>query len=74
MPNQIKLTNQEKLDISNALQMWANYIETGDVVLSAKDAENMGKKVKALCVEQMKKIVELRELVDKVLRLPTEHN
>ena len=74
MINQIKLTRQEKQDISWALSMWANYIETGDVVLSAKDAENMGKKVNALGVEQMKKVVELRELVDKVLRLPTEHN
>jgi len=46
--------------------MWANYIETRDVVLSATDAQKMGKFIVALHPEQMKRVVELRELADKI--------
>ena len=51
--------------------MWSNYIQTQDVILTAQDAEKMGKKVRALNTDQMKKIVELEELKQKVLNLPT---
>ena len=52
--------------IAYALQMWANFMETGDVCLSALDLEVQnptgGKKIKALSVFQMKRIIRLREL------------
>jgi hypothetical protein len=73
MNKDVKLTVEEKNQASCGLQMWANWIETGDVILSATDAENMGKKVLALKVEQMKTVIELRELADKILRLPTQY-
>jgi hypothetical protein len=52
----------------HALHQWANYIETGIISLSAQDAQNMGKKFKALSVEQMKLVIRLRELADKELK------
>lgn len=68
MSNLVKLTNEQKCDISNSLKMWANYIETGDVVLTAEDAQNIDKKVRALNTEQMKRVVELRALVDSIYK------
>ena len=62
----MKLTTVEKSDIACALRMWSNYIETKDVSLSAQDAERMKKPIKALSTEQMKFVMELRELADKV--------
>ena len=53
-------TDEQKIYF--ALNLWANYIETGDVTLCAKDAERTGDKVKALDATQMKVIVRLREL------------
>ena len=47
--------------------MWANYIETGDVTLCAKDAENEGEKVNALTQNQMEMVLELRKLSDGLL-------
>lgn len=47
--------------------MWANYIETGDVTLCAKDAEMVGEKVKALNTDQMEMVLELRKLSDGLL-------
>lgn len=51
--------------IRNALTMWANYIETGNVVLSAKDAQQARKPFKALDHQQMKLVIRLRELAEK---------
>ena len=62
----MKLTIEQKNDIKCSLQMWANYIETGDVVLTAEDAARIKKPVRALHPEQMKRIVELRELADRI--------
>lgn len=47
-----------------ALCYWANYIETGDVARSGKDAEVMGKEVNALDIDQMKMVIRLRELAE----------
>lgn len=51
--------------IRNALHMWANYIETGNIALSAKDAQQANKPFKALDLPQMKLVVRLRELAEK---------
>lgn len=48
-----------------ALKCWANYIETGDISLSAQDAQRMKKPFKALTHEQMALIVRLHKLADK---------
>lgn len=46
--------------------MWSNFIETGDILLSAIDAQNQKKPFKALNVDQMKVVIELKELADKI--------
>jgi len=48
--------------IQRSLVMWANHIETGDINLSAMDAEAAKKPFKAMSLPQMKLIVRLREL------------
>lgn len=45
-----------------ALTLWANYIETGNVVLDAQTAQKRGEKVNALDISQMKMVIRLREL------------
>ena len=44
--------------------MWANYIETGNPVLTAQDAEKQKKPFKALSSDQMRLVVRLRELAE----------
>lgn len=61
------LEESDKLLVAVALQLWANYIETGSMILSAKDCEQQGKSFKALTIVQMKKVVRLRELANRVL-------
>lgn len=51
----------------HALTMWANYIETGDVVRSAADNANMKEPVKALTLDQMRMVVRLRDLAARSL-------
>ena len=63
--------NDETTDLElivHALNMWANYIETGDLVLSAQDVKNMmsADKIKSLSLEQIKIVVRLRELAKSV--------
>ena len=56
--------------IAQALNMWANHIETGKVTTSAIDAEKSEQDwlcVKPLTMEQMKFIIRLRELSIKTL-------
>ena len=55
-------TDEQK--IAQALNVWANYIETGDAVLSAQDARRMGMnaKVKALDTHQTAIVARLRKL------------
>lgn len=52
----------DKHDIFYALSLWANHIETGDIGLSAQDAINTGGKTTPLTLDQMKKVIRLREL------------
>jgi hypothetical protein len=53
-----------------ALNMYANWIETHDVIISARDAVASGeqKKVRALDVNQMKMVIRLRELADEAFK------
>ena len=53
--------------ISYALNLWANWIETGDVTISASDSISMNTLPKALTLEQQKFVVRLRELAQKEL-------
>lgn len=48
--------------IGFALRVWANHIETGDLTISAKDAENIGRTVKKLDANQMRTVIRLKEL------------
>lgn len=59
----------DKEIIRYALLMWRNYIQTGDVVLSASDAINSGQqdKCKQLNSDQQKFVVRLEELATKLL-------
>ena len=51
---------------AHALRMWANFIETGDLTISATDAINSGQRnmLKSLDIFQMKLIIRLREMAD----------
>lgn len=55
----------------HALNMWANYIETTDVNMSAKDAIGMNKHhyIQPLELEQQKFVIRLRELATEELNL-----
>ena len=74
---------EDKHLIFYALNMWANYIETGDVNMAAQNAVKQGEKdrVRALSLDQMKFIIRLRELGIKQLsgdqqmvsRIPIAH-
>lgn len=57
------LSVEELKDILISLNMRINYIQTGNVVLSADDAVNSGKKhlVKALSEDQMRLILRMKD-------------
>lgn len=61
----MKMTDTEI--VFRALCMWSNHIETGDVTLSAQDANNCGYKVKGLSSEQIEFISRLKELQRRAL-------
>ena len=61
MPNE--WTDQQL--ISHALNMWANYVETGNVAMSAKLAKEMDEEANTLNSRQ-------KELVDRMRKLATE--
>lgn len=49
--------------------MWANWIETGRLTISAEDAKNAKQPYYALSEEQMKLVIELRELATEINNL-----
>lgn len=57
------LTSEDCEAIWIALSMRKNYIETGNVVLSAADAAEQKKPFKALTVEQMQLVIRLDRLI-----------
>ena len=62
------MTNMNEMSdeqlIARSLIIWANYIETGDMSMSALDAKNAKLTFNALHVDQMKLIIRLRDLAD----------
>ncbi len=58
--------------IQHSLNLWANYLETGDVTLSQRDAVNMGKPdlINSLTLEQQSLVLRLRQLSLKHLNKP----
>jgi hypothetical protein len=64
------LTDDEIKMIWVALNMRNNYIETGDVTLSAADAKqfNEDKKINALSDDQMRLILASRDMINKVIQ------
>lgn len=56
---------------AHALDMWANYVETGEVSLSAKDAAERKLHFNALTLEQMKGVVRLRDLANEIRKQDT---
>lgn len=64
----MKLSDEEKELIVFGLYMRKNYIETGDPLISAQDARNMGKEkmIKSLNKDQYFLIVQLEELIQKI--------
>lgn len=65
----VPMTGQEIADAIDALACQANIIETGNPAMSAQDAEAMGKKFKALDLDQMTKVVRLRQLRHNLLNM-----
>ncbi len=63
------LGDRDKQDISTALTMWANYIETGSVYNSLEDESKMFLRKSSRDLDEYKKqkIADLRELATKVL-------
>ena len=57
--------------IAYSLNMWANYIETGDICLNAQDARNTKKEINALTTSQMEMVIRLRKLSSKSLTKPS---
>jgi len=64
-----KLEREEQDLIYYSLAMRKNYIETGDVSLSAQDALNCGygDKVKLLSIDQIRAIAKIKQLMIEVL-------
>jgi adenylate cyclase class IV len=60
--DEFSMYNDKRWLISQSLNMWANFIETGEVHISAKDAENMKKPFNALTLEQHEIVAKLRKL------------
>ena len=59
--------NTRKSRLHYALTMWANYIETGNVVLSAFDASRQKMPVNPLSKEQTRIVYKLRADADGIL-------
>lgn len=70
MPN-VNLTADEIEWLAAALNVHSNYIQTGNVALSAADViarNDRAMRPKALDTEQMRKVVALADLRDKLLK------
>jgi hypothetical protein len=52
--------------IANALNLWANYVESGNVLLSANDAKASNKPFRSLGLDGMTLVQRLRELAEQV--------
>jgi hypothetical protein len=67
---QIDLSSRELADLATALDLWSNFMQTGQVTVSAADLAKIGdpkRRPKALTEEQMRKVVALADLRNKLL-------
>jgi hypothetical protein len=64
----MELSIEEKELVVRGLNMQKNYIETHDIILSARDAMNMGKKdiIRPISSEQYRRIIALEDLIKKI--------
>ena len=64
------LTHEEINDLVTAVGLWSNYIQTGNVVLSAADlaARHPDKRPKVLDEGQMRKVIALADLKAKLFK------
>lgn len=65
----IELSQKEKEMIVIGLNMRRNYIETGNISVSAKDVEKMGdtdNRINALSVDQMQLIIDTEQLIGRL--------
>jgi hypothetical protein len=61
---QIDLSSRELADLATALDLWSNFMQTGQVTVSAADLAKIGdpkRRPKALTEEQMRKVVALAD-------------
>lgn len=72
----IELSDQEVKLLVEGLAMKRNFIETGNPVLGSQDLKNMkrDREIKSLSIEQMKLIIQLHELSEKLNHLIVNDN
>lgn len=58
----INITEEDATILRNAVTLHANYMETGNIVLSAMDAAERGMKLKPITIEQQERVKKMREL------------
>ena len=64
------LEEKDEVIIAHALNMWANYVETGSTLRSAIDTARINDGVdiaRPLDLQQMKLVIRLRELAHEIL-------
>jgi len=59
--------DEPKILVAHALDCWINYLETGNIILSAQDAKAQKKPYHALSKSQMELILELTRIKELVL-------
>lgn len=72
----LELSDQEVKLLVEGLAMKRNFIETGNPVLGSQDLKNMkrDREIKSLSIEQMKLIIQLHELSEKLNHLIVNDN
>lgn len=69
----VELAPEEINAIVSGLSMSANFIETGNPIMTSVDVEKSGRgKLRALTTDQMESIVMLRRLCDRLLNIERE--
>lgn len=72
----LELSDQEVKLLVEGLAMKRNFIETGNPVLGSQDLKNMkrDREIKSLSIEQMRLIIQLHELSEKLNHLIVNDN
>lgn len=63
---QIEVDSEDLQKITQALRYWANFIETGEMNLTSGDLQNLKRPAKHLTDDQMRGILELRDLANRL--------